>query len=62
MKPKEAKFVQKLLTFDQKNRCISIAQELSNDVNGDLYLLKRVITGNESWVYGYDFETKVQSS
>ena len=25
-------------------------------------LLKKVITGNESWVYDYDIETKAQSS
>ena len=24
-------------------------------------LLKKVITGDESWVYGYDIETKAQS-
>ena len=30
--------------------------------NDDPGLLKKVLTGNESWVYGYDMETKVQSS
>jgi hypothetical protein len=25
-------------------------------------ILKRVITGNESWVYGYDVEMQMQSS
>ena len=28
--------------------------------NNDLDLLKKVITGNESRVYGYDFDTKAQ--
>ena len=28
----------------------------------DLDLLKKVITGDESWVYGYDIETKDQYS
>lgn len=41
---------------------MGIAQEMLNDVNDDPDLLKRVITGDESWVYGYDIETKVQSS
>ena len=41
---------------------MTIAQEMLNDVNGDPNLFKRVITGDESWVYGYDFETKVHSS
>jgi len=49
-----AKFVPKLLNFGQKNRRMSIAQELLDDVNDDPDLLKRVITGDESWVYGYD--------
>ena len=31
-------------------------------VNEDPDFLKRVITGDESWVYGYDVETKAQSS
>jgi hypothetical protein len=30
--------------------------------NGDPEFLKTVITGDETWVYGYDPETKVQSS
>ena len=57
-----AKFVPKLLNFDQKNRRMSIAQELLNDVNDDPDLLKRVITGDELWIYSYDIETKAQSS
>ena len=57
-----AKFVPKLLNFDQKTRRMTIAQEMLNDVNGDPDLLKKVITGDESWVYGYDVKTKAQSS
>ena len=30
--------------------------------NADENFLKYVITGDEIWVYGYDVETKVQSS
>ena len=33
-----------------------------NDINDDPDLLKRVITRDESWVYGYDVEIKAQSS
>ena len=33
-----------------------------DDVHDDPDLLKKVITGDESWVYGYDIETKAQSS
>ena len=41
---------------------MNIAQEMLNDVNDDPDLLKKVITGDESWVYGYEVETKAQSS
>ena len=40
---------------------MTIAQEMLNDVNDDPDLLERVITGVESWLYGYDIETKAQS-
>lgn len=62
MKRVAAKFIPKLLNFDQKNNRMNIAQELLNDVNDDPSLLERVITGDETWVYGYDVETKAQSS
>lgn len=55
-----ANFVSKLLNFDLKNRRMSIDQELLNDINYDPDFLKKVITGDESWVYGYDIETKAQ--
>ena len=61
MRRVSAKFVPKLLNFDQKNRRMTIAQEMFNEVNEDPDFLKRVITGDESWVYGYDVETKAQS-
>ena len=57
-----AKFVLNLLNFDQKTRRMTIAQEMLNDVNDDPGFLKKVITGDESWVSGYDVETKAQSS
>ncbi len=62
MKRVAAKFIPKLLNFDQKNNRMNIAQQLLNDVNDDRSLLERVITGDETWVYGYDVETKAQSS
>ncbi|XP_055910513.1 protein GVQW3-like [Eupeodes corollae] len=62
MKRVAAKFIPKLLNFEQENNLISIAQDLLNDVNDDPSLLERVITGDETWVYGYDVETKSQSS
>ena len=38
---------------------MDIAQKM---FNGDPDLLKKVITGEESWADGYDIETKAQSS
>ncbi|KAG5307215.1 SETMR methyltransferase, partial [Acromyrmex insinuator] len=52
-----AKFVQNC-SISTKN---SIA-ELLDSVRDDPNVLQRVITGDESWVYGYDVETKAQSS
>ncbi|XP_011860288.1 PREDICTED: putative uncharacterized protein FLJ37770 [Vollenhovia emeryi] len=57
-----AKFVPKLLTFDQKQNRINIATELLDSDRDDPNLLQRVITGDELWVHGYDVETKAQSS
>ena len=34
----------------------------SGGVDDDPDLLQMVLTGDESWVYGYDIETKAQSS
>jgi len=44
----------------KKRTCHS--QELFDRSNADENFLKNVITGDETWVYGYDVETKVQSS
>ena len=40
----------------------NIAQEMLTTFHNDLDLLKKIITRDESWVYGYDIETKDQSS
>jgi histone-lysine N-methyltransferase SETMAR len=50
-----AKFVPSILTADQKQQL----RQLSSD---DETFLSRIITVDESWVYGYDPETKRQSS
>ncbi|UYV67063.1 GART, partial [Cordylochernes scorpioides] len=57
-----AKFVPKLLNCDQKQHRMNIANEMLDSVHDDPNLLQRVITGDEAWVYGYDVETKAQSS
>nr|XP_040577576.1 uncharacterized protein LOC121126305 [Lepeophtheirus salmonis] len=56
MKRVLAKFLPKLLNFDQKNRRMSIAHVLLTYVNDD----PGGITGDETWVYGYDIEIEAQ--
>ena len=51
-----------LLTNDHKENGVNINQELLANANGNENFLKNVITGDETWVYGYDVETKMQSS
>ena len=57
-----AKFIPKLLTTEQKDLRSEIAQDNLEMVSDDENVLKKVITGDESWVYGYDPETKQQYS
>jgi len=52
------KFVPRVLTEDQKANCVNISQELLNRVSVDENFLKTIVTGDETWAYGYDVETK----
>ncbi|XP_070395574.1 protein GVQW3-like [Dermacentor albipictus] len=62
MKRVAAKFVPKLLTVEQKyfvlksHRTYWVTQTVTPD------LMNTIITGDECWVYGYDPETKSESS
>ena len=62
MKREAAKFVPKLLNFEQKQRRMDNAQEMLTTFNDNPDLLQKVITGDESCVYGYNIETKAQPS
>jgi hypothetical protein len=57
-----AKFVPKLLSQEQYQLLLEVARDMLECANGDPEFLKTLITGYETWVYGYDPETKVQSS
>jgi hypothetical protein len=54
------KFVPRLLMDDQKQNRVDVSKELLDRANDNF--LKNIITGDETWVYGYNVETKVQSS
>ena len=62
MRRVSAKFVPKLLTMEQKQLHVEVSQDMLDYANSDPEFLNIVITGDESWVYGYDPETKAQSS
>lgn len=47
-----AKFVPRLLTSEEKHIQVHVSQELLNLANEDENILKNIITGNETWVYG----------
>ena len=51
-----------VLTEDQKANRVNISLELLDHVSVDEIFLKTIVTGNKTWVYGYDIETKTWSS
>ena len=53
-----AKFIPKLLTIEQKDLRSEIARDNLEMVSDDENVLKKFITGDESWVYNYDPEKK----
>jgi hypothetical protein len=56
------KLVPRLLSNDQKEHRVAVCRELEDQARDDPNFISKVITGDESWVYGYDPETKQQSS
>jgi hypothetical protein len=57
-----AKFVPLLLSDDQKSWRLEVCVELKQRVEMEPHFMSRIITGDETWVYGYYPETKLQSS
>jgi [histone H3]-lysine36 N-dimethyltransferase SETMAR len=62
MRRVSAKFVPRLLTGEQKENRVSVCTELKDRLDAHPDFMAKIITGDESWVYGYDPETKIQSS
>ena len=56
-----AKFIPKLLMEQQKELCVKIAQDMLDCANNDAEFMKTIIIGDETWVYGYNPESKFQS-
>jgi histone-lysine N-methyltransferase SETMAR len=57
-----ARFVPRLLSNDQKALHVSVCRELKQQARDDPNFNSNIITADETWVYGYDPETKQQSS
>jgi hypothetical protein len=47
---------------EQKQQRLSLSLDLRNRAVSDSSFLGNFITGEETWFYGYDIETRVQSS
>lgn len=62
MRRVSAKFVPRILTEEQKENRVSVCTELKHRFDTNPDFMTKIITGDETWVYGYDPETKVQSS
>jgi len=57
-----ARLVPRLLSDDQKILRVSVCKELKQQARDDPNFISNITTGDETWVYGYDLETKQQSS
>ena len=57
-----AKVVPKMLTGQQKELRKEIAEDMLDCANNDAEFIPTIINGDETWVYGYDPETKFRSS
>ena len=62
MKHVAEKFFPWLLLPEQKEHHTAVVNDLIQTTTNEPDFLKKVITGGEWWVYGYDLETKAQSS
>jgi hypothetical protein len=48
--------------MDLKQQLVNICKELCQIASDDATFLSMVITGDESWIYSYDPETRQESS
>ena len=56
-----AKMVPKLLSDDQKQHRVRVCEDTLEEIGADPDFLRHIITGDETWVFQYDPETKRQS-
>ena len=56
------KICSRILTAEQKEWRLSVATNMLQEAVSDENVMGQIITGDETWVYAYDPETKNQSS
>jgi len=56
-----ARFVPRLLSDNQKALCVSVCRELKQQARDNPNFISNIVTGDETWVYGYDPATKQSS-
>ncbi|CAK9833043.1 Mariner Mos1 transposase [Anthophora retusa] len=57
-----ARLVPKELNFLQKEHRKAAAEDMISRVSSDFTFVKRIVTGDKTWVYEYDMQTSQQSS
>jgi hypothetical protein len=61
MKCVSVKFAPKVLIVKQKETRLAVARDWLHCADQDTNFMKTLITGDKSWVYGYDPETKAEA-
>ena len=56
-----AKMVLKILLKDQKQNQVKFYEDMLNKIKDDLDIFRQIITGDGTWVFQYNPETKRQS-
>ena len=57
-----AKLVPKNLNFMQKRDRVDAAKDMLSNIDSDPSFIKRIITGDEMWIYEYDTHSRHQAS
>jgi len=57
-----AKYVPRLLSEDKKQNCVDVSKEPVDRANAYENFLTNIVTCDETWIYGYDVQTKAKAS
>jgi len=62
MRRVSVKFVPKQLTTDHMGCCMMVSGDLFEKSRQDPTFLTKIFTGDESWVFAYNLQTKMKSA